>query len=68
MPALDYHWDFGDGVTANGRTQNHTYTLAGSYTVKLTVSGVDGVPAERSFSIAVDGLEEIGPPRRYMEN
>ena len=68
VPALDYHWDFADGISANGPSQRHTYTLSGSYTVKLTVTGVDGVSAEQAFPITVDGLQEIGPPRRYIGN
>ncbi len=34
---ITYRWNFGDGQTANGVKQNHTYTLPGSYTVTLTV-------------------------------
>ncbi len=34
-----YHWDFGDGTSANGAVQNHTYTTAGDYTATLTVTG-----------------------------
>ncbi|MEH0110276.1 PKD domain-containing protein [Tersicoccus sp. MR15.9] len=33
-----YAWDFGDGGNATGATANHTYTTAGTYTVKLTVT------------------------------
>ena len=67
VPALAYHWDFGDGITADGSSQNHTFTLAGTYKVRLVAEGVDGIPAEKTFSIIVDGLQEIGPPRRYIE-
>jgi PKD repeat protein len=35
---LSYAWDFGDGASGSGVTANHTYTQAGSYTVRLTVS------------------------------
>ena len=34
---LTYHWDFGDGVTAEGVRVEHTYTQGGSYRVRLTV-------------------------------
>jgi PKD repeat protein len=33
-----YAWDFGDGSTATGSTAQHTYSEAGTYTVKLTVT------------------------------
>ncbi len=35
---LNYVWDFGDGAGATGVTATHTYSAAGSYAVKLTVS------------------------------
>jgi PKD repeat protein len=31
-------WDFGDGGSATSQNPNHTYTSAGTYTVKLTIS------------------------------
>ncbi|WP_217500784.1 PKD domain-containing protein [Arthrobacter sp. C9C5] len=41
-------WDFGDGKSGNGRTATHTYTAAGSYTVKLTVTDDKGASNEAS--------------------
>ncbi|HEX4875749.1 MAG TPA: PKD domain-containing protein, partial [Chitinophagaceae bacterium] len=40
----NYSWDFGDGGTANTAavTINHTYTLAGNYTVSLITTDVNG--------------------------
>lgn len=38
---LTYAWDFGDGSVSSAASPSHTYTRAGSYTVRLTVS--DGV-------------------------
>lgn len=35
---VSYEWDFGDGNTATGATANHSYALAGDYTVTLTVT------------------------------
>ena len=67
VPALSYRWDFGDGTTEPGRKVVHCYTKSGSYTVRLTVDGVDGVAAEKQTSISVSGTEEIGPPTRYEE-
>ena len=67
MPALSYRWDFGDGTSEQGRQVVHAYTMSGTYTVRLTVDGVDGVPAEKQMSILVNGTEEIGPPTRYQE-
>ena len=33
-----YSWDFGDGVTANGKSVEHTYSRVGTYTSKVTVT------------------------------
>ncbi len=35
---VTYAWDFGDGATAGGVTAAHTYTLAGTWPVRLTVT------------------------------
>jgi alpha-galactosidase len=67
VPALAYHWDFGDGVVAAAAEPTHAYTVAGTYAVKLTVDGVDGIAAEKTLSISVDGQLEIASPRRYTE-
>jgi alpha-galactosidase len=67
VPALAYHWDFGDGVVADGAILNHTYTAAGNYTVRFTAEGLDGKSAEQTFSIAVNGSVILPPPRRYSE-
>ncbi len=40
--ALTYAWTFGDGTTGTGKTAAHTYTTAGSYTAKLTVTNAAG--------------------------
>lgn len=41
---LTYDWDFGDGGTASGALTSHTYAVAGSYLVTLTVTD-DGTPS-----------------------
>jgi hypothetical protein len=46
---LSYHWDFGDGVTLEGREVNHTYTEPGEYKVHLTATGLSGLVSRRSL-------------------
>ena len=67
VPALSYHWDFGDGVVADGATLTHTYTAAGTYTVRFTAEGLDGKSTEETFPIAIHGAVVIPAPRRYSD-
>lgn len=70
VPAVEYHWDFGDGNSANGPSVAYTYTRAAPFTIHLTVDGVDGVPAVQSFSIKVTGnlkaLPNLTDNRRFV--
>ncbi len=65
VPAVGYHWDFGDGTSQDGRQVSHAFTKAGDYTVRLVVDGVDGVPAEKQASVSVSGAIAVPPPSRY---
>jgi hypothetical protein len=65
VPAIGYHWDFGDGTSHDGRQVSHAFTKAGAYTVRLVVDGVDGVPAETQASVSVSGAITLPPPSRY---
>jgi hypothetical protein len=71
VPAIAYHWDFGDGTTEDGAQVTHAFTEEASYTVRLKVDGVDGVAAEQTFTIAVKGMMNWGfdlpNNRRYVE-
>ena len=67
VPALAYHWDFGDGVVADGAILTHAYTTAGNYTVRFTTDGLDGKSAQKTVSIAVSGSMTLPPPQRYLE-
>ncbi|MBT2899700.1 S8 family serine peptidase, partial [Streptomyces sp. McG3] len=39
---VSYAWDFGDGAKGEGAQPSHTYTKAGTYAVKLTVTDDSG--------------------------
>jgi len=71
VPAVDYRWDFGDGTSANGPKQSHAYTAAGTFTIRLNVDGVDGVPAVQTFSVTVSGklraFSNLSDNRRFQE-
>jgi len=71
VPAIAYHWDFGDGTTEDGAQINHAFTEEASYTVRLKVEGVDGIAAEQTFSIRVSGMmdwqSDLPNNRRYVE-
>ena len=55
VPPVHYHWDFGDGNNADGPKVSYTYTRASDFTIRLTVDGVDGIPAVQNFSVNVTG-------------
>jgi alpha-galactosidase len=54
-PVLQYHWAFGDGVSAEGSLVSHAYTLAGQYTVTITATGLNGVTLQHTLGIVVTG-------------
>jgi alpha-galactosidase len=72
VPALAYHWDFGDGISAQGPVATHAYTRNGLYTVRLSVDGLDGIAATRASSIIVTGnittTYDVPGARRYEEH
>jgi hypothetical protein len=70
VPAIFYHWNFGDGTEATGPDVAHAYTVAGTYTVTLVVTGVEGTSTRNSFSIQVTGSANtrfnLSRNRRYI--
>jgi alpha-galactosidase len=54
-PIVDWHWDFGDGTSAEGARSTHAYTRASDYLIRLTVTGVDGSSTELEFPVRVAG-------------
>ena len=54
---LNFHWDFGDGVTSNLAYPNHTYASTGSYILCLTVTNpVTGASCTSTYcdTVSVD--------------
>ena len=52
-PIVSYTWDFGDGQTGSGRTTTHTYALAGTYRVRLTITDGFGRSAQTTHVIII---------------
>jgi PKD repeat protein len=48
-----YAWAFGDGGAASGATANHTYSSAGTYTARLTVTDNQGATDATTLTINV---------------
>jgi hypothetical protein len=71
VPAIGYRWDFGDGTSAQGPNVTHAFTREAEMTIRLTVPGVDGVSAEKQFSLKVSGhlavLPDLKGNRRLVE-
>jgi PKD repeat protein len=53
-PITNYSWTFGDGTpSGSGQTISHTYAVANSYNVTLTVTNDRGVSASTTQALAV---------------
>jgi PKD repeat protein len=46
-------WNFGDGANSNEQNPTHTYNAAGTYTVRLRITGEDGVTSDAEQSVTV---------------
>jgi alpha-galactosidase len=72
VPAVHYHWDFGDGTNTDGPTVRHTYAREGEFSIRLTVDGVDGVPTQKNFLVKVSGhlnvLPDLKDNRRFADS
>ena len=51
--ALSYQWDFGDGGTSTEAAPKHKYTKAGSFSVKLTVTGDQARTAATTKTVTI---------------
>ncbi len=66
VPAVSYRWDFGDGTSVDGISVTHCYTHAGTFTVRLTADGIEGVPFEKTIQVSVTGvIDTVFRPELY---
>jgi len=56
---ISWHWDFGDGYSANLQSPYHIYTAMGGYTVSLTVTNDAGCTAQTLLYIYIDEQVDI---------
>ena len=54
-PAISASWSFGDGTTATGNVQTHTYNVAGTYFVNLIVRVTGGCVYTKTDTVRVFG-------------
>lgn len=50
---VEYLWDFGDGTTGTGKSQTHTYTALGNYSIMLTVTDEHGGTSTDSTYVTI---------------
>jgi len=55
---VEWLWSFGDGATSSGEVVQHTYELAGSYTVRLTVIDDNGKSGYVTKIIKIGGCND----------
>ena len=65
--AATYHWDIGDGTSADGAVVQHTYA-AGRFTARVTATNAAGETAQATVVVTATGLTLAGPRSgRYMQ-
>ena len=57
-----YEWDFGDGQGATGVLAEHNYSVAGNYTVRLTVRDEEGANSTTEATVWVRELPSAPRP------
>ncbi|KKH92052.1 hypothetical protein EO95_13230, partial [Methanosarcina sp. 1.H.T.1A.1] len=54
-----WNWNFGDGNTSTSQNPTHTYSLAGSYTVNLTVSNLKGTDSKTAVITVLEKVDVL---------
>jgi hypothetical protein len=58
--AATYHWDFGDGQTADGPVVQHAYS-AGRFVATVTATNAGGETSQATVAVTATGLTLAGP-------
>jgi len=58
-----YNWDYGNGDTDTGATNQHSYSSTGTYTVLVTVEDVDGNTDTASTTIDIE--DNVNTPGEF---
>lgn len=67
VPAISYHWDFGDGTNEDGAAVSHSYTHTGTFNVNFSAEGIEGVQFEKTFPVNVRGtIDTVFRPEQYV--
>lgn len=65
--AATYHWDLGDGTTADGPVVQHAYA-AGRFTATVMATSPSGETAQATVVVTATGLTLVGPGSgRYQQ-
>ena len=56
---MSWTWNFGDGHTSSGKTVQHVYSVASSYSASLTVKDDAGNSTQKSIAVTVEPLASI---------
>jgi alpha-galactosidase len=54
-PVLAYHWDFGDGSSADGMKVHHTFTHSGEYAVHVAATGLGATANSKDLKVKISG-------------
>lgn len=57
---VSYHWNFGDGTSANTANPTHVYNGAGSYTATLTVMDNSGLLTSATSAVTISSGSDAG--------
>jgi PGF-pre-PGF domain-containing protein len=62
------YWDFGDGANSTDRNPAHTYSAAGTYTARLTVSNANGTDSKLAAIIVSEKLVSVFHTANFSSN